>query len=285
METLYLAFRQAIGSLIDEATSSKNILNVDHFVRITEELLQHGFISNKTLFSKGRTVWDFIEQTLNSPDIITTVISLTEQVPDDRVAVYLETALAQQSIGNHMNCLFSDDSLLEQWYLPSAILRDFDHRTAILGLFQGLNRIEMNIHVRERRYFLLISKSATLSISQLGSLFAKGDQVLKSSIKSTMDTIEKVQHQVVETAQHGVQSIRSVGDRHVEDERIRDLNTTIETLEKQVKEEKTLRMALEVDLISLKMVHEKEMKKLNQEIYRLEQILISNNIDFKIPSE
>jgi hypothetical protein len=149
-----MEFRQAIGNIIDDATNSQRrgeIQDIESFVRITERILEHGFISNKALFTRGRSVWEFIESTLNSPDIITTVVSLTEHAPSDRVQVYIQTALVQQSLGNHMSCFYADDSILSEWYQPSAIMRDPDYKTPILGLLSGLNRIELNIHVKERR--------------------------------------------------------------------------------------------------------------------------------------
>jgi hypothetical protein len=227
--------------------------------------LEHGFVTTRTLFSKGKIVWDFIQEALNSPDIIATVEALTEQAPYERVKVFLEIALVQQSIGNHMNCFFLDDILVEKWYHSNAIMRDPDYRSGILGLLQGLNRLEFNIHVKERRYASLNSKMSNVpSISQIGALFSKGDQVMKTSFLSTMDTIGKVQHQVVETAQYGVQSILLGADKDSPSDGQKN-DKKIELLERELKEEKAQRMAIEVELIGLKMSKEKDFKKLQQE--------------------
>ena len=201
---LYLAFRDSIGNLIDQATNLETkdqFLNVEKLISDTEKILNHGFIDHKTLFSRGRTVWDFIEQTLNSPSIITTVCSLTERAANERVQVYIEMALMQQSLGTHMSCLYEDGAVLTQWYHPTALLRDTDRRFAIisiynlLGLLQGLNKLHISLHVKERP-----GLDAKASLANIGSsLFSKGDQAFKMGLNATIQTLGHVQSQVAES--------------------------------------------------------------------------------------
>jgi hypothetical protein len=156
MEKLYIEFRQSIGKLIDDATNPKNkgqILNVDHVVISTSRILEHGFITNKTMFYKGRTVWDFIQQTLNSPDIITTVVALTEEAAGERLHTYIQMALMQQTLGINMQCLYGDDDLLKDWYSSDAMLRNADMQSAVLGLLLGLNKLELNLYIKEKKYY------------------------------------------------------------------------------------------------------------------------------------
>jgi hypothetical protein len=127
------------------------------------------------------------------------------------------------------------------------------------------------------------------SIAQIGTLLAKGDQVFKSSIQATFETIEKVQHQVVESAQFGVQSLRSVTekDAHIGqlESIISDLKAKNVQLGEEVAEEKRLRLAAEVELVSLRLLRERDIRRLNVEIARLEKILNSHQIEYQESTE
>jgi molecular chaperone GrpE (heat shock protein) len=116
-------------------------------------------------------------------------------------------------------------------------------------------------------------------------LLAKGDQALKTSLQATLETIEKVQHQVVETAQHGVQSLRSATEKDAQisllERTISEITLKNNQLIEDAAEEKRLRLAAEVELISTRLQREKDIKRLTVEIARLEQILSSHQIEYQ----
>ena len=135
MESLYFRFRQAIGDLVYLATDDarKHECDVTPFVQVTVEILEHGFNSKSTIFNRGRNVWDFIKSVLKEPAIIETVENLTELDPNLRVAVFVKMNLFQQTLTENLNLLYFDDDILDEWYLATAIMRNPEMKTAIIG--------------------------------------------------------------------------------------------------------------------------------------------------------
>jgi hypothetical protein len=94
---LYSNFRNAVGQLVDDATNNQKQgenHDCDPLIIALEAILTDGLIEERSLFSiSSYSVWDFIEQNLNSPDIKTTVLSLTEDNPENRLRTYIKMVI------------------------------------------------------------------------------------------------------------------------------------------------------------------------------------------------
>ncbi|KAI8900226.1 hypothetical protein BC833DRAFT_582718 [Globomyces pollinis-pini] len=295
-ESLYLGFREAIGQIINDATDPKNkkadpqVHDVSKLTKATELLLNHGFIDKKTLFQKRRTVWDFICIALDTPDVIKNVLSLTEYSPESRVSVYIQIALMQQSLGTHTSFMFGDEKLLDEWYLPTAILRDPDLKPAILGLLQGLNKLEFNLFIKEQKEptsRLLNMKS----ISDFGTaLISKGESAIQTGFQATKDTIGHIQTQAIETVTTGVEYLSHHENKspglNASEAQISKLEATLMELVKEnqknldkYEQEHKEKLGLEVELMQLKMNRDKELRRLNMEILKLRNVLKANGLE------
>lgn len=97
----------------------------------------------------------------------------------------------QQSLGRHIRDLAMDTTTIEQCYEPWSILRNTDDLTFFLESLQGLDALEFTICLKE-----LESPSSYNPLSPIATfgtqIITKGDELLKSGIQATRNTVEKI---------------------------------------------------------------------------------------------
>ncbi|KAJ3274155.1 hypothetical protein HDV01_003438 [Terramyces sp. JEL0728] len=272
-EGLYLSFRQSISNLIDRITTNQDYtLQLQSFTFCLEQILTHGFIDSFS-FLKKKTLWEFISSIKDE------LIDIVSHMSDDdtvRVQIFIKMCLMRSVLATHLNNLYSQDNL-SNWYDESAFMRNLDMRSAVLGLLDGLNKLEFNIYIKEEPKKLRPMKS----ITDFGSsLLKNGDYLVKSGINVGINVFDKVQHQVKETgneilklAQVGASYLHKDKDPQIEklEQTILELIQEKAKMTKEYEELQKQKMQLEVEMIGLKMSRDKEVQGLRNEIAKLQK--------------
>ncbi|EGF82261.1 hypothetical protein BATDEDRAFT_87030 [Batrachochytrium dendrobatidis JAM81] len=218
--------------------------------------------------------------TVATTNLLSTVVALTESASETRTKKYLLMALMQQTLGDHIHSM-SEFPQLNQWYEPWAIMRTPDIITPISGMLQGLSQLEFNFCLKESE----TSDDENLnklkykpSVSQL--LLDRGEEVLKSGLAATWTTFGRVQSRV--EAARGMLDLSKPIDRSASPELVaakdsisklasdqQALTNKLDEALEALNSERRARLAIEVELVSVKMARDKEVTRLRKEMGRL----------------
>ncbi|KAJ1344188.1 hypothetical protein BSLG_001328 [Batrachochytrium salamandrivorans] len=244
--------------------------------------------SNRVCSSPSSPLFSTIQynspSTVAASNILSTVTAMTESTPELCTKKYLLMALMQQTLGDHIH-LMSESSRLSQWYEPWAIMRNPDIITPISGMLQGLSQLEFNFYLKDEcdsndGYSSTMKEQP--SVSQL--LLGRGEEALKSGLAATWTAFGHVQSRV--EAARGRLELSKPSDRSdspdliAARESIHKFSTDQQTLTQKLEEalenlstERRSRLAVEVELVSVKMARDKEVARMRKEMGRLDNLV------------
>ncbi|KAJ3251597.1 hypothetical protein HK103_002241 [Boothiomyces macroporosus] len=202
-------------------------------------------------------------------DELIEIVSNMSDSDATKVQIFIKMCLMRSVLATHLNYLYSLDNL-KDWYDESAFMRNPDMRSAVLGLLDGLNKLEFNIFIKEEPRKLKPMKS----ITDFGTnLFKSGDYLVKSGISVGMNVLDKVQTQVKETAHAGASYLHKDKDPQIEklEQSILELIQEKAKMTKDYEDLQKQKMQLEVEMIGLKMSRDKEVQGLRNEIAKLQK--------------
>ncbi|KAI8927051.1 hypothetical protein BC831DRAFT_453710 [Entophlyctis helioformis] len=295
-DVLYASFKETLDRLIDEATLVKTIdegnAELTALTDALERIMQHGFKGKKQWLIGRPTsdVWHFIESTLKgsaaatsaagAASLLSTVATMTESATHTRIKKYILMALMQQTLGDHIKTMSEAADLL-QWYEPYAMIATPDKITPVIGMLQGLTQLEFNLYLKEDEPLAKPVMQKRQSVSQI--IMGKGEEALKTGIAATWTTFGRMQSRVeaarglvmepfkasdtppksaeLAAAEESVSKL--IADQH-------DLTQRLEEMQESLNTERRNRLAIEVELVSVKMARDKELTRLRREISRLE---------------
>lgn len=99
--------------------------------------------------------------------------------------VYLKMALMQQTLGQHLLDLSSNESELSTWYEPWSIMMNADDRAPVIGMVNGLAKLEFNLYVKEEK-----PPASSITMPNVPVPTLKDLETFKTSIISHTESIQ-----------------------------------------------------------------------------------------------